>query len=101
MHDSEHTMMGAMNGGWQFDHWLWPWAMSVHGVFMLLLLALAVVGIVAIVRGVAREGSPSGVASEPAEGGGNAAADALESRYARGEIDRNEYLEKRSELGRA
>lgn len=63
---------------------LWP----VGGLIWLLLIGLAVVGVVAIMRGFSggRTGESSG------------ALKVLDERYARGEIDRDEYLRRRKDI---
>ena len=70
---------GHMNG--------WGWGMAVFGwVFM----ALVVVAIVWLVRSVGQGGG------QPVR---RSALDVLDERYARGEIERDEYLERRADLG--
>lgn len=76
-------------------HWMmWGWWMPFHGILSLLLLILVIVGIVALIRsllgygvhGVRGRGRPPGL-------------DVLEERYAKGEIQRDEYLQKKRDLG--
>jgi putative membrane protein len=62
--------------------------MMVHGVFWLILLAFAILLVV-------RVGKPAG-RGEPA--GRSSGLDILHERYARGEIDRTEYLQKKHDL---
>lgn len=66
---------GGDCGGW----------MIVHGAFWLLLLVLLVFGTVMLVR---RPRSPRR----------DSALDILNERYARGEIDRDEYLQRKKDL---
>ncbi len=73
-------------GGW--DHMGWSWAMGLHGVFWLAPIALLIVAAVILIRSSSR-------ASAGAEG---EARTALDGRYARGEIDRGEYLEGKRDL---
>jgi len=68
--------------------------MLFEGIFSLLLLVLVIAGIVVLVRMIARPG-----AHPPATGGNSPALDVLERRYAEGEIERDEYLQKKSDLG--
>ena len=58
----------------------------------LLFVALIVIGVAMIVRALRGPRSTSATAPSPA------ALDVLESRYARGEIDRDEFEERRSTL---
>jgi uncharacterized membrane protein len=69
--------------GW--DHSGWYWAMGFHGF---LWLALIVVAIVVLIQ-FSRRGLP---------GAENPAKSALDIRFARGEIDRGEYCERKREL---
>lgn len=77
---------GWMQGG---GYWL---GMGLHGVFWLLLIAAIVVGIVWMVRAGSRpsENAP--------RAGGSSARQILDERYARGEIDREEYQARRKDL---
>ena len=71
---------------WDWNGWMWGWPL-LHGLWSLIYLALIVVVIVVIIRAVGRTGQRS------------SALTLLEERYAKGEIDRNEYLEKKKDLG--
>ncbi len=83
-------MMGAIgacqNAGW--GNW-----MLFHGIFSLLLFLLAIAGIVVLFR--------RGLKPRPNAGdaGTKPGFDVLERRYAGGEIDREEYLQKKADLG--
>jgi len=71
-------------GGGMWMMWLWP----------ILLATLLVVGVI-----VARRfWSGSGPEQRSSRGGGRAALDVLEERYARGEIDRDEFERRREAL---
>lgn len=67
------------DGGWGMG-----WTM-LHGIGSLLLIAVLVVAVIYLVRG--------GTASRQ-----SSALDILEERYARGEIGRDEYLQKKADL---
>lgn len=74
----------------------WTWAMGMHGIPWLLFLVLAVLGIVLLVRRLWRA-APGGhphTSGRPGEG----ALTVLEARYAKGEIGRDEFLEKKQDL---
>ncbi|HEY5602520.1 MAG TPA: SHOCT domain-containing protein [Gammaproteobacteria bacterium] len=68
----------------------WGWGMGFGWFFMLLFWALVILGIAAIVKWLS------------GSGGGNArsktALEILQERYARGEIDQQEYQQKRRDL---
>lgn len=77
-------MMGDMSGmGW--------WGPGFGGIFMILWWGLIIMGIVALARWLL---------SLPRSGGaGKDALDLLKERYARGEIDRNEFERTRRDIG--
>lgn len=66
---------------WGFEHYGMGWGMVLVWLIPILLVA----GIVYALRG--RNGPP-----------GRSALDILEARYARGEIDREEFLKRRADL---
>jgi len=69
---------GAQSVGW----------MMVHGIFWLILLVFAILLVLRVGNPAGREGSA----------GRSPGLDVLEERYARGEIDRTEYLQKKHDL---
>ncbi len=72
------------------DGWSWFW--PFHFIIPLLFLALIITAVVLLVRYAAGWGEhPSQLARSPG-------LDALEERYARGEIKRDEYLEKKRDI---
>lgn len=83
-------------GGFGLAHALFPW------LFLLLFAALVAVAIMAFVRFTkqAPRGG-AGVMPNPASStsGSDPALQNLRLRYARGEIDRDEYLQKSADLG--
>lgn len=98
---AEHFYYGpGMMGGWGPGYY-GPDMMGGFGLFWGLLCLLAIVGIVGgiafLIRGAFmcrhRHGCRSGVSDN-----GSAVLKLLGERYARGEIGRDEYLEKRSDL---
>lgn len=80
-----HGMMGYDGTGW------WS-AMGLHGIAWVLFAALLILAAVALIRHPWRAGSPGPYAMA---GDGLAV---LERRYARGEIERDEYLRKKQDL---
>ena len=87
------TAFADVAGGYGRSHMYGPdgYGMILGPVFMLVFLAAVVVGIVALVRWV----SPNGGASEDK---GSNARNALDLRFANGEIDAKEYAERKSLL---
>jgi putative membrane protein len=75
-------MMGY-DGQW-YGH---PWAWFGHGLWFLLFVGLAIALVVVLARYLGR-----------AEGGGKNALGILEERYARGEIDREEFMQRKRDL---
>ena len=72
----------------------WGGWMLFHGIFSLVLLLLAIAGIVALVRLIMKPAAHPAETSRRSPG-----LDVLEQRYASGEIDRDEYLQKKGDLG--
>jgi putative membrane protein len=75
----------------------------IMGVIMLVVLVLIVLGIVLLVRGLTRHDHyhvPPGPvqAPPPSAPGGRGALQVLEERYARGEIDREEFLQRKQDI---
>ena len=80
-------MDGMMGGGW---------VMMLLGFLLFLLVVGAVVaGVVYLARGLSK---PSGGASAAQSRDGGSAQRVLDERYARGEIDKDEYEERRRSL---
>lgn len=77
--DSGWGMMGGFSGWWFMP------------IFMILFWGLVIWGIVALVRGL---GGPRGSDSSKAD----SALEVLKRRYARGEINKEEYEEKKKDL---
>jgi putative membrane protein len=87
---------------------MWGWGdgwggagMALMWLVMLAVLALIVVGIVLLVRGLTRHdqvqpGPPQGPPGGPSK---SSALQVLEERYARGEIQREEFLQRKQDLG--
>lgn len=84
-------MMGEMGS---FGDWGpgFGWGMGFGWVFMILFWALIILGIIAIVKWLMR--TTDGTASPPPK----SARQILDERYARGEIDQEEYAQKRRDL---
>jgi putative membrane protein len=94
--------MGVFGNGWSMPG---PGS-ALMGVIMLVILVLIVVGIVLLVRSVIRHdhahvppGPPQGPAwAAPPDVGTNSALRVLEERYARGEIDREDFLQRKQDI---
>ena len=71
----------------------WGWGMGFGMISMVLFWVLVILGIVILVKWIAG-GSPG--ASQPPV---KTALDILKERYARGEIDKQEFEEKKRDLG--
>jgi putative membrane protein len=76
---------GPFGDGWG---WFWPF----HFVIPLLFWALIVAAVVWVVRYTTNGGEYPRVARRPP------GLDVLEERYARGEINRDEYLQKKKDI---
>jgi putative membrane protein len=81
-----HMMDGGMMGGGMMGGgaFMWFWA-----IFALLVLALLVVGVVWLVRTLTGAGPASATSTARQE---------LDLRYARGELPREEYQQRRADL---
>ncbi len=87
-HGTMHQLMGGMGGnGWNMmgGGFMWFWA-----VFWVVVLALLVAGAIWLARTLTRP-------SNPPSGPGSARAE-LDLRYARGDLTREEYLQRRVDL---
>ncbi|MEQ8228802.1 MAG: SHOCT domain-containing protein [Rhodospirillales bacterium] len=86
--------------GMGYDGGGWYWGMAMHGIMWFLFLILIVIALVALVRYLWRAGTHSHPHPHAASGhgSGSQALAILEERYARGEIDREEYLRKKQDL---
>ena len=72
----------------------WGWGMGFGMIGMALFWVLVILGIVVLVR---RVGGSSSSSSPPLS---KTALDILNERYARGEIDKQEFEEKKRDLGK-
>ena len=86
----------GMMGGWDGWGWFWPF----HFIIPILFLAIIITAVVMLVRYATGWGDhPMGPGMM---GYGmerrSSALDVLEERYARGEINRDEYLEKKRDI---
>jgi putative membrane protein len=88
-HGSMHQLMTSMGGnmmdGGMMGGFMWFWA-----IFMVVVLALLVAGAIWLARTLTRPASPTG--------GPSPARTELDLRYARGDLTREEYLQRRADL---
>ncbi len=85
-------MMGGMMGGFGG----WGWGM---GIGIVLFWGLVIWGIVALVGGLGRrDGSMGCCGHDEHSGHSDSALDVLKRRYAQGEIDKEEYEQKKRDL---
>jgi putative membrane protein len=83
------------DGHWRMHDWMgWGGGMWLGPLWMLLWLAVIIAIIVALVRWLAP--IESGTHTSP-----RLARDILDDRYARGEIDHDEYLKRREDISRS
>lgn len=82
------VLAAGTDGSWYWGHTGWHWTMGLHGLLWALLIAAALFAVVALVRSSTRKGAD----------GGNSALAVLAARYAQGEIDRGEFLERKRDL---
>lgn len=85
----DHEGWGMM-GPWMMGGFGWMWLMPI---FWILFLGLIIWGIVALVRGASQ---PRGI--DTGSGQPDSALEVLRKRYARGEINKEEYEEKKKDL---
>jgi len=75
---------------WWGGHWGW-----MSGGFMILFWIAAIIAFVFFIRWLIQQGGRPGGAGHQQE----TALDILKNRYARGEIDKNEFDQKKKDLG--
>ncbi len=78
---------GMMNG------WNWGWYGAGHMFIWLLIIVLVIAGVAWFARSGSRRGNVLPLSDQRSP-----ALNMLEERYARGEIDREEYLQKKRDL---
>jgi putative membrane protein len=91
-HGSMHQLMTGMGGGMMdrgmMGGFMWFWA-----IFMVVVLAVLVAGAIWLARTLTRPSSPPGGPAGP-----SLARTELDLRYARGDLTREEYLQRRTDL---
>jgi putative membrane protein len=87
-----------MMSGWGHDWGGGSGALMV--IVMIAVVALIVVGVILLVRGLSRHGhgQPGAPQGPPPGAGSSGALQVLEERYARGEIQREEFLQRKQDL---
>ncbi len=76
----------------------WYWWMALHGVMFLAVVALIAIGVAVAIRFLTRADAGKTHTVSGGDGGRQSALGILDSRYARGEVDREEYLQKKKDL---
>lgn len=79
------------NGGYMHDGY-WGVGGALHALIWLLIIAVIVAAAIVAVRGLWRRDSGND------ESNGSSALDQLDERYARGEIEREEYLQRKKDI---
>ena len=82
---------GAQYYGGPMMHDRWLWWMPFHGILWVVVIAAVIVGGVLLIRRLWHVGEPTGRER-------SSALDVLDARYARGEIEREDYLQRRRDL---
>jgi putative membrane protein len=86
--------MWGPGGNWgMMDGWTWGWYGAGHMLFWLVIIILVVAGVAWFARSGSRRGNILPLSDQR-----SSALTMLEERYARGEIDREEYLQKKRDL---
>lgn len=80
-----------MMWSWDGNGWWWNWWFLAHGISSLLSLVVIIVVVIVLARILGGSHRPH-LQNSPAR-------TILEERYAKGEIDRDEYLQKKQDLG--
>ncbi len=83
----------GMMGGWGYGGYGGYGFGVLHMVFWVVILIAVVVGIVWLVRSMTSAGAHDALPARRSAG-----IDVLEERYARGEINRDEYLQKKRDI---
>ena len=92
-------LFSAGDGLWYRDHMGWSWTFGPHGLFWLALFILAITILVVSFRLGTRDiRSRQRVTGSSGRRRYESARDILDERYARGELDRGEYLARKSEF---
>jgi putative membrane protein len=86
-------MYGPYNHGWMFDGGI---GMLFGGLWMILLLAVPLLLLAVLVKYLFTK--PRGNAERPGEPARHTPLDVLKEAYARGEISREEFLQKRDDI---
>jgi putative membrane protein len=90
-HGSMQQMMTGMGGDMMGGGFMWFWVVMV--VMMVVVVALLVAGAIWLARTLTHPSSPPGGPAGPSP-----ARTELDLRYARGDLTREEYLQRRTDL---
>ena len=88
-----------MMGGWHWDNGFGSGFGWVGFFFMVLFLVIIIVGVVLVVRSLSNQNrGHEATRNQPPSERSATPLEVLEERYARGEIDRQEFLDRKSDL---
>ncbi len=83
------------SGSGMMDGWGGFWVGPIFMIFWLVVIVAVIAGVIWLVQSASHHGA--GRSNAPS---GSSALDILDERYARGEINRDEYLRKKQEMTR-
>ena len=93
------VLVGADDTSWFWDHPTWNWVMGLHSLVWLLPAVLAIGAVALLIYSFVRDRSAARASSLGATNvKRKSALDILQAGYAKGELERSEYLRKKHDL---